>query len=128
MPKELGMKSVGWLDKDHTFETGDVDSDIIDKLESMESSVQHMGHHNCPFCGGGFDSARSSNEIWVVSKEGKIYACPRMIIHYIRDHKYLPPQEFLDAVKYGYDFKDPISRELTKNMMDKLRELRKRKY
>jgi len=37
-------------------------------------------------------------EIRVCGKDGKIYAAPNLIYHYVAAHKYLPPQEFIDAV------------------------------
>jgi len=32
------------------------------------------------------------------SEEGVVYHAPTLIYHYIVDHQYLPPQEFIDAV------------------------------
>lgn len=39
-----------------------------------------------------------SAEIRVPSRLGVVYAAPDMIYHYIKDHDYVPPQEFIDAV------------------------------
>jgi hypothetical protein len=39
-----------------------------------------------------------SAEIRVPGKDGKVYAAPNLIYHYIKDCGYLPPQEFIDAV------------------------------
>ncbi len=30
-----------------------------------------------------------------------VYMCPVLILHYILDHKYLPPQEFITATVQG---------------------------
>ncbi|MBX3083852.1 MAG: hypothetical protein KF716_19615 [Anaerolineae bacterium] len=38
------------------------------------------------------------SEIWLPSSSGVIYASPSLIYHYIEAHRYLPPQEFLEAV------------------------------
>lgn len=38
------------------------------------------------------------SEIWLPSSSGVIYAAPSLIYHYMEAHRYLPPQEFLDAV------------------------------
>ncbi len=40
-----------------------------------------------------------SAEIRVLGKNGKSYAAPNLIYHYIKDCGYFPPQEFIDAVK-----------------------------
>ncbi|MCX7805518.1 MAG: hypothetical protein N3A38_10060 [Planctomycetota bacterium] len=37
-------------------------------------------------------------EIRVLGRDGKIYAAPTLIYHYVVAHKYRPPQEFIDAV------------------------------
>jgi len=37
------------------------------------------------------------SEIWIPSSSGIIYASPSLIYHYMEVHRYLPPQEFLDA-------------------------------
>ncbi len=42
-----------------------------------------------------------SAEIWVIANDGKIFACPDLILHYIVDHNYLPPEEFIEAVENG---------------------------
>jgi hypothetical protein len=39
-----------------------------------------------------------SAEIRVPGKSGIQYACPNMIYHYLQDHNYRPPDEFITAV------------------------------
>jgi hypothetical protein len=39
-----------------------------------------------------------NGEIRVIGSAGKVYASPVMIYHYMSEHNYLPPQEFIDAV------------------------------
>ena len=41
-----------------------------------------------------------SAEIRVKGINGKIYAAPNLIYHYIKDCGYLPPREFLDALEF----------------------------
>jgi hypothetical protein len=41
---------------------------------------------------------RSSNGEIRVAGEQVVYAAPLLIIHYIEEHGYLPPAEFLEAV------------------------------
>lgn len=97
--KEL---NVGWLSKDHEFNKGDVPSGFIEKLKvygEREYRIhQTKGFHGCDFCA---DKHHGSNEIRIVGSDGIVYACPKLIIHYIEIHNYLPPQEFIDAVMNG---------------------------
>jgi len=62
-----------------------------------------MGFHSCEYCIEG-DSEMSSGEVILEFKNGHSYIMPDMILHYIADHKYLPPREFIDDVLYA----DPL--------------------
>lgn len=94
--------NVGWLQKGQPFPIGEVTAGFIDRLNLYLNSdftlFHYMGDHDCEFCDK-YESA--SCEIRVVSADGKIYAAPELIKHYILDHSYLPPQEFIDAVMTG---------------------------
>jgi hypothetical protein len=94
--------NVGWLQKDQPFSQGETPVGFLEALrvygEREHIIFQTKGFHRCEFCE---ENANSSNEIRVVSKNGILYAAPKMIIHYIEAHKYLPPQEFIDAVMNG---------------------------
>lgn len=103
--KEL---NVGWLEKEHEFNTGNVPEGFLDRLKTISNKpmFQTRGFQLCHFCkeqivDNKIKCATSSNEIRIVSADGKIYASPMMIIHYVESHNYLPPQEFVDAVMNG---------------------------
>jgi len=69
---------------------------------------QSRGFHICPFCEerklgipvpiGGKSLTLGSAEIEIADKQGNVYVAPDLIFHYIADHQYLPPQEFIVAV------------------------------
>ena len=94
------LYNVGWLDGN--FSKGEVSKEFLDKLKKHKEYIQQqmMGSHCCPYCLSE-KKERSNGELWVVAFEGQVYSSPVMIIHYIEEHKYLPPQEFIDAVLYG---------------------------
>ncbi|MCG8407087.1 MAG: hypothetical protein MI923_17970 [Phycisphaerales bacterium] len=110
--------NIGWLDAKHSFPTGVVSEDILNKILKMclKRVVGARGFHQCNICKnppsgpevplGSFpvmteqgELFLGSAEIRVLGEEGKIYAAPNLIYHYIKGHDYLPPQEFLDAVE-----------------------------
>lgn len=106
-PKPL---NVGWLDKSMEFPTGRVANSTIEKLHDYYNSLQNRtrGFHRCNICRGGnrktnefLQKDHGSAEVWVLANDGKLFACPELIIHYIVDHDYLPPKEFLEAVNSG---------------------------
>lgn len=43
-----------------------------------------------------------NGEIQVVGEGNVVYVAPTMILHYIVAHRYLPPEEFLRAVRTGH--------------------------
>ncbi|MBI3632446.1 MAG: hypothetical protein HY225_03290 [Candidatus Vogelbacteria bacterium] len=82
------LKAIGYLDGD--FVVGNVPADFLDKLKKLNiETMPSFGHHDCPYCGG----AKSSSEIMAGG-----YIWPEMLTHYVRVHKYQPPQEFVDFV------------------------------
>lgn len=106
--------NVGWLDESTPFPTGPTSNAFRQKLLSYcqpEYVVQrYMGYHTCQFCaeskpvvqveweGGRF--ALGDGEIRVIGT-GVVYAAPTLIYHYVADHDYAPPQEFVQAVLNG---------------------------
>lgn len=104
-----GAVNIGWLDSGKPYPRGPVDDLTVRKLRRLcvEQFTRGMrGTHGCPFCqkpkriaakyGRNF-CFLGSGEIRVYGAE-KAYACPNMIIHYVEQHEYRPPDEFLEAV------------------------------
>nr|CAP47612.1 putative integron gene cassette protein [uncultured bacterium] len=107
--------NVGWLSEDHSFQKGTVDSLILEKLEQLALKPEHRcrGVHHCEFCPppiykrveGKFasevvrDCPNGNGEIWVEAADGAVFVAPVLVAHYIREHDYLSPAEFLDAVR-----------------------------
>jgi len=105
-------KNIGWLDNVHGFSTGTVSDEVIKKLERISkiSVNRTRGLHSCEICGSknivihhidGEPFLVGDAEIRVFSAAGNIYAAPNMLLHYIINHNYMPPEEFLDAIISG---------------------------
>lgn len=108
-----GVLPVGWLAAEHQFLRALVPPPILKKLSYL-AVFKWMnalrGHHTCEFCGLGevharYEGAQKSlgwAEIWIPRLDGNqntFYAAPTLIVHYIANHDYCPPKEFLDAVE-----------------------------
>ncbi len=93
------IRAVGWLGAGHPFTTGEVDPVFMDRLrEHILNAWQpfvFMGCHACELCQDMW--ALGSRNVWIPTK-AVIYVFPQLIVHYIKDHRYLPPQEFITAV------------------------------
>jgi hypothetical protein len=101
--------NVGWLDRGHPFEKELPSDELIKHLlfltEGEYNAITHhfMGSHECHFCERAVPTNiglwRSGNgTLLVTGKDGTQYAAPKLIYHYVLEHHYKPPQEFIDAV------------------------------
>lgn len=103
--------NIGWLEKMSSFETAKPSAIFIARLHAWTAVARVnllRGYHECGFCSGikerpsvDIDGVRiwlGSSEIWIPGKEGRVYAAPDLLIHYIESHQYEPPQEFMEAV------------------------------
>ncbi|HKD78051.1 MAG TPA: hypothetical protein VKH81_00050 [Candidatus Angelobacter sp.] len=104
-----GELNIGWLDRQYPFQTGPVSDGVLDVIFELCKTPVNLtrGVHICNLCTeikaniherNGTKITLGGAEIRVKSKSGREYASPNMIYHYIKDHGYQPPQEFMDAV------------------------------
>jgi adenosylhomocysteine nucleosidase len=102
--------AVGWLDPSFPFARGHVDPEILEKLIRLKRTPVNLtrGFHVCPYCereddrrrdGFNYPTRAGNGEIHVSGDDGIVYAAPVLICHYIEEHKYLPPDQFVDAVR-----------------------------
>lgn len=106
--------NIGWLDPAHPLPTGHVPGDVIRTLARLCRDPVHgtRGFHTCKFCPPAgadrepFTTGRDedgefmvgSAEIRVAGPSGVTFAAPDMVIHYVTEHGYQPPDEFLAAL------------------------------
>lgn len=123
----IGLRAVGWLSWDHSFPVGVVSDSIVGRLEQFLktpfSPWRFLGSHHCDLCmdawmddlsraiqQAGFPEtridlpprqvryAREGARNLLVPGERMVFVCPELILHYIVDHHYSPPDEFCHAV------------------------------
>lgn len=103
--------NIGWLSKEREFEKGDVPDSFIEELEKKQTERLCRGSHGCEFCEEPKDTNINSpawlefrgrtlgnGEIIIKGKDGKTYSSPVLIVHYIKEHNYKPPKEYINAV------------------------------
>jgi hypothetical protein len=93
--------TVGWLENGYPFKTGPVPRPLLSKLRKLAEDPKNpmWGFHECDICTTARRNRPQGNgEIHVVSSDGTIYVAPTLIVHYIKAHNYLPPEEFIEAV------------------------------
>lgn len=121
--------NIGWLERGHLVPQGEVPEEFVKKLwKYLRYPVRiFRGFHVCTLCRhsslhdqpiveyNGEKRKVGFYEIRVWGKNGKVYAAPSMIYHYITCHQYKPPQEFIDAVM---DSEDPDLEEYYQKVLE----------
>jgi hypothetical protein len=105
-----GSVNVGWLSLSHPFKTGLVDAPVVDSILRLvrDHPVNRTrGWHRCELCAepahplamcaDGTQVYLGDCEIRIGGMGQNIYAAPSLVAHYMADHRYLPPQGFIDA-------------------------------
>lgn len=110
---EDGSVNIGWLDESIAYPKGDVPLNAVERLIDLcrDSINRTRGWHVCNLCppAGPIPSPTMTSsssgdfpvgfgEIRVEGGDGVRYAAPDMIAHYIIEHHYRPPSEFLEAL------------------------------
>jgi hypothetical protein len=120
-----GVVHVGWLDRVHPCTKGSVDAGLIEKMKLLLAKPVEIsrGYHICDLCAeppnlvkttlpnrfvldqacswAQWAAQRWGNGEIRVSSGGVTFAAPVLIVHYVEEHGYLPPVQFLKAVDEG---------------------------
>jgi len=108
---EKNLLNIGWLDSRHKYRKGTVTQEFIEKLawQCVNAPANRTpGIHQCSLCpkmtfGYHMISLErekhilGSAEIHIKGKDA-VYAAPDLLLHYVLDHKYLPPDDFITGV------------------------------
>ncbi|MCC2315848.1 DUF7919 family protein [Cellulomonas xiejunii] len=110
-PVDVPMKNIGWLAPPHPFPTGDSPGWLVSALLLLAEDLECVmrGVHDCAYCEvespvrfrsgpGGRVVSVGTGEIRVEGQDGRRYAAPSLVVHYVAAHRYRPPQDFIDAV------------------------------
>jgi hypothetical protein len=115
---EPRLVAVGWLDSGIPYNRGELRAEFVDRLrEKCRDSVNRTrGLHRCTLCARNAESelqpatavcSESGDfvvggaEIRVEGPSGARYASPDMIIHYVEEHGYCPPEDYIAGVLGG---------------------------
>lgn len=111
--------SIGWLDNNHSYPMGQVPNLLAEKLllltcgciEGIDLiSMKVRSFERCPFTNEKIEYRIPNSkktrlvgmsELCIPNKDNNILYCfPDMLYHYITEHSYLPPMEFLNSLDY----------------------------
>ena len=108
--------NVGWLSSEYSFPVGSTSLEFRQGLSELATEPVNLcaGSHDCEFCSPSITGfffwrrrpakshsvPRGNGEIRVPAAHGNtIYVAPQLVAHYVEAHNYLPPPEFVEAVK-----------------------------
>jgi len=96
--KKFDGVNIGWIGDLDNFQKGEVPAKFIDRLIEVEKSDDftinsHRGSHRCGLCG-----SQMGSRVKMVEYSGVKYKFPSKISHYVIDHNYRPPSDFIEAI------------------------------
>jgi hypothetical protein len=119
-PPRLKPINVGWLGEGELFPTGETSQEFKAKLFEfcLDEYLVNIarGFHTCELCNISdeewYEQSKArygeeapwwslgNGEIRVIGQSA-VYAAPTLIYHYVVEHNYKPPEEFIEAVLSG---------------------------
>lgn len=98
----IPMLSIGWLGREHGIQRLGSDPSTATSLTRVKTSSRRLGSltlgmHLCEFCPDGHEFT-GNGEYRYYAQGGEVFAAPMMITHYIEDHQYCPPAQFVNSL------------------------------
>lgn len=94
------LLSVGWLAHGHAFPQGRCEPAFVARLRELLKDVWapvvFCGPHFCELCPPSRTAGGVANLF--VPSENAVFVAPELVVHYIEEHSYCPPAEFVAAV------------------------------
>ncbi|MEO6088002.1 MAG: hypothetical protein ABIQ18_33315 [Umezawaea sp.] len=117
IPPDVVALNVGWLDAEHSYQTGTHPEGFAERLFELCQSHPHAqtrGFQDCVLCRRagvdewpvtatflGTSTPLGDAEVRVIDDVGTWLVAPNLVFHYVVEHEYQPPSQFVDAVMAG---------------------------
>jgi hypothetical protein len=116
--------SIGWLENGKLYTKGKTPGEIVEKIIEFNKNPgmyhRFCGYHECDFCD--FFNIELGATTILIAYKNKAYICPALIIHYIEEHFYLPPDEFIEAVlNYDHHYAMEYFKKIRENRIPKIK-------
>jgi hypothetical protein len=97
------VRAVGWLHPDHPYTNGPVPAEFLARLKEFITRPSlsgddfcfpgYGGFHTCEFCG----KVHGCGNLGLPADD-LLFVFPDMLVHYIEEHGYRPPDTFIEAL------------------------------
>lgn len=108
------VRAIGWLEGNHPYLRGPVPEEFLAALKRHVASayqpVLFLGPHRCTLCSD--DEGPFGIRNLLIPTPTLLYVSPELVLHYVEDHGYKPPDEFIAAVLACPDQNSPEFEEL----------------
>lgn len=106
-----GIFNFGWINKDSILEHGPGSEDWIEQLKLAGTTPVSptRGYFACEFCAAPAIRLREqrpslangfgNGELWIPNSDNRIFAAPILVLHYVTEHNYRPPEEVIEALR-----------------------------
>lgn len=117
VPEGVEALNVGWLEAGDDVPQGEVPKEFVASLGVLcrdDPQTKMRGWHMCHLdhAGGeapypvkaqvgGSELSLGGAEVRVVAEDGSWLIAPDLVLHYVTDHGYRPPEPFIEAVTAG---------------------------
>lgn len=114
IPAGVSAVNVGWLEPGEEYPKGNAPDGFIDALAVIvrnSSQMRTRGWYACQLPHIGYKEPYpttfavgrkrvnlGSAEVRVVAKSGEWMIAPNLVLHYVSNHSYKPPTDFIEAV------------------------------
>ena len=109
LPSPLRAYAIGWLGSKIPCK-GEIDQPSMLALREAQAKqgtdMGELGYHRCCIC----RRCQERGE-FIVRANGRTYVLPRMVLHYIEAHNYLPPEGFLSDLRAWSEQQRPKAAE-----------------
>lgn len=102
------LLAVGWLEHPNAFAQGESSPALVDAIRSLTEgfrrafpAILFRGLHECSFCvRAGHADTRLTNSYVNLFIPGRevVFVAPARIDHYIEEHSYQPPADFVESL------------------------------
>jgi len=110
---ESRLFAVGWLERGGSFPTGKLEELYVARLVELAANpwqpVRFLGYHDCDLCAvsegptnferDGHQVSIGASNLFLPAPKVGVLVAPTLVLHYIHEHEYRPPDEFLEAVR-----------------------------
>jgi len=98
IPEKFKAICIGWIQNEN-YTNGIISNNDMKLLGELCNHCKidqgWLGYHTCTIC----NNFEDRGEVLLRTDDDRYYVMPHMILHYVRDHQYKPPDQFIEDLR-----------------------------